>query len=26
MTDHPPTPLVDEEEDRAHAREETLEL
>jgi chromosome segregation protein len=26
ITDHPPTPLVDEEEDRPRAREETLEV
>jgi len=26
MTDHPPSPLVDEEEDRPRAREETLEV
>jgi len=26
MTDHPPTPLVDEEEDQSRSREETLEV
>jgi len=26
MTDHPPSLLVDEEEDRPRAREETLEV